>query len=348
LWDEIGARIDRSEASRSEVFLGGSLYAAPRATLVAQPLRPPPAPLRIWNVSPGLLALPERASNSAIEDLLRCPMKWALGRLARLEGPDEIEVEISPLVLGRLAHALLEAVLPAAASDPGAARRLAGQWFDEHAGTRVAALFLPGSETEAARVRRTMVDAAGLFTEFVRDAGLELRLAETKIEGAGLGRTLFGIPDLILGPKPVVVDAKWGGFGRRRGALQNGTATQLAFYAHLLGQQPGFEGVAASVAFFVLSHGRILTTDPSLNGRAQTIEGPPHTETWDALVRAFDARKREFARGVVLATANPDEDGAGVADEDSLDEGGSLVLAPKCEYCDYGGLCGATLCGDFS
>jgi hypothetical protein len=343
LWDEIGARIDGDRASRRDVFLAGSLYAAPRARLVTQSLRPPPAPLRTWNVPPALLVLPERASNSAIEDLLRCPMKWALGRLARLEGPDEIEVEISNLVLGRLAHALLEAVLPKAARDPAAAQRLAEQWFEEHARTRVAALFLPGAETEAVRVRRTLVEAAGIFTEFVRDSGLELRLAEEEIEGTGLGRTLFGIPDLVLGPKPVVVDAKWGGFNHRRGALENGTATQLAFYAHLLGQQKGFDKVAASVAYFVLSYGRIITTDPALGGRAEAVDGPSHSETWLALERAFDARKKELAHGVVLATANPGDDGEGVITEDGVGDDGAVVLAPRCEWCSYGGLCGATL-----
>ncbi len=185
LWDEIGARIDRDKAPKRDVFLGGSLYAEPRAPRKAQPLRPPPAPLRTWKVPRALLALPERASNSAIEDLLRCPMKWTLQRVAHLEGPDEIEVEISNLVLGRLAHALLEAVLPAAARDPAAARRLAGRWFDEHAPLRVAALFLPGAKSEAVRVRHTLVEAAGLFTEFVRDSGLELRQAETRTRRHG-------------------------------------------------------------------------------------------------------------------------------------------------------------------
>ena len=92
LWDEIGARLHPEEAPNRDGFLSGTLYAAPRATLEEQPLRLPPAPLREWHVAPDLLELPERASNSAVEDLLRCPMRWALGRVANLEGPDEIEV----------------------------------------------------------------------------------------------------------------------------------------------------------------------------------------------------------------------------------------------------------------
>jgi hypothetical protein len=345
LWDEVAARIERDAPNR-ERFLSGALYAEPRPNLTEQPIRPPPRPRRVWNVPAALIELPERASNSAIEDLLRCPMKWTLGRLARLEGPDEIEVGLSNLVLGRLAHALLEDVLPASAGDPPEARRLAERWFEENAPTRVAALFLPGREADAARIGRVLADAAEIFTGFVQSAGLELRHAEEQIEGSGLGRTLFGIPDLVLGPKPVVVDAKWGGFSYRRGALENGTATQLAFYAHLLRQQPGFDEAAASVAFFVLSRGRIITTEPALGSRAEAVNGPSHTETWLGVERAFDARREELGRGFVLATANPDELGEGVPADDSVAADGSVLLAPKCQWCEYGGLCGVALAGE--
>lgn len=342
LWDEIEARIDPT-AGTHNTFVSGSLYAIPRAAVQVQPLRPPPPPLRAWNVNPELLKVPERASHAAVEDLLRCPMRWALGRLAKLHPADEIEVEVSNRVLGRLAHALLEAVLPAAKGDPDVARQLAGEWFDSRAPTLVAALFLPGREADSARVRRILVDGAEMFTEFVRDTHRELRLTEVELEGRGLGQTLFGIPDLVLGPKPLVVDAKWGGFGYRRRALENGTATQLAFYAHLLGQQPDFDRGAAAVAFFVLERGRILTTQAEPGGRAETVSGPSHIDTWLALERAFDARSAELRRGVLLATANPDDLGEGVPTDDSVGVDGAVILAPKCQWCHYGGLCGATL-----
>lgn len=342
LWDEIEARID-STAGTHNTFVSGSLYAIPRAAVEEQPLRPPPRPLRAWNVNPELLKVPQRASHAAVEDLLRCPMRWALGRLAKLRPADEIEVEVSNRVLGRLAHALLEAVLPAAKGDPDEARQLAGEWFDAQAPALVAALFLPGREADSARVRRILVDGAEMFTEFVRDTRRELRLAEVELEGRGLGQTLFGIPDLVLGPQALVVDAKWGGFTYRRRALENGTATQLAFYAHLLGQQPGFDGGATSVAFFVLERGRILTTQAELGGRAETVSGPSHADTWLALERAFDARSEELRGGVLLATANPDDRGEGVPADDSVGGDGAVILAPKCQWCEYGGLCGATL-----
>jgi hypothetical protein len=256
---------------------------------------------------------------------------------------DEIDVGITSRALGKLAHALLEHVLPEAADDPEKARQLAGRWFDEHAPTHMAALFLPGYEADATRIRRILADSAARFTEFTRDAGLELRSAEQMIEGSGLGRTLFGIPDLVLGPKPVVVDAKWGAFNNRQRALENGTATQLAFYARLLSQQTGAAKAAASVAFFIVSRARILTTDPDLAGGAQTVDGPSQAETWLALERGFDERKAEVATGLLVATANPDENGDGPAKEDGVDASGAIALKPNCQWCDFGGLCGAAL-----
>ena len=340
LWDEIEARTD---SVNHNAFVAGNLYAVPRATLESKPLRPPPTALRAWTVNPELLKMPQRASHAAVEDLLRCPMQWALGRLAKLRYADEIEIEISNRVLGRLAHALLEVVLPAAKGDPASARQLAGEWFDARAPTLVASLFLPGHEADAARVRRILVDGTEMFTEFMRDTGREFRLAEEALEGTGLGQTLFGIPDLVLGPEPMVIDAKWGGLAYRRRALENGTATQLAFYAHLLAQQPGFGAGQTSVAFFVLSRGRILTTQNELGGRAETVNGPSHAETWLAVERAFDTRSQELCRGVLLATANPDDLGEGIATEDSVGADAAVILAPKCQWCQYGSLCGATL-----
>jgi len=160
-------------------------------------------------------------------------------------------------------------------------------------------------------------DAAEIFTDFVQSAGLELRHVEEEIEGSGLGAPSLELPTWSLAPKPVVVDAKWGGFSYRRGALENGTATQLAFYAHVLRQQEGFDATAASVAFFVLSRGRIITTDSTLGSRAEAVDGPSHTETWLALERAFGARRDELGRGLVVATANPDDLGEGVPLDDS-------------------------------
>ncbi len=347
LWDEIGARLDGDQPQRAEhdVFRAGAPYAQPRARRAQQPLVPPPAPAREWRVPAELLPLPDRASNSEVEDMLRCSMRWALGRVARLRGIDEIDVGISGRSLGKLAHALLEAVLPDAGNDRDKAHQLAIQWFDDHAPTHMAALFLPGHEADATRVRRILADSAARFTAFTHDAGLELQTTEQTIEGSGLGRTLFGIPDLVLGPKPVVVDAKWGGFNYRRRALETGTATQLAFYAHLLGQQADAPPEASSVAFFVLSGARILTTDEDLGGGALTVDGPSHAETWLALERGFDERKAQLARGLLLATANPDENGDGPAKDDAITQSGAVALKPNCMWCDFGGLCGAALIG---
>lgn len=344
LWDEIASRARDSEGISAEEFVGGELYATPRATLADVPTRSLVSSKRVWKVRPDQLPLSKRASQSEISDLLRCPFKWTVGRVGKVRAPDEVDVGATSRALGKLSHALLENVLPEAQGDTAAARRLAAEWFDVEAPKRLAGLFLPGQQAELARDRRIMVEAAGTFATFLKDSGLALQQTEVLIEGQGLGRMIFGIPDLVLGPRPVIVDAKWGGLAYRRDGLAKGTASQLAFYTHILAQQEGYkEASMAAVGYFVLSEARLVTTDPGLGGSAEHQTGPDPAETWLALERAFDARKAEFASGRVLATALSEDTPIAKRAKDSKDgvlENGALDLVPECTFCDLDGLCG--------
>ena len=344
LWDEIASRAGDSEGISAEEFVGGETYATPRATLVEVPNRSLISSRRTWKVRPDQLPLSERASQSEISDVLRCPFKWAVGRVGKVRAPDEVDVGATSRALGKLSHALLENVLPKAQGDTDAARKLAGEWFDAEAPVRLAGLFLPGQEAELARDRRIMVEAAGTFATFLTDSGLELQQTEVEIEGQGLGRKIFGIPDLVLGPRPVIVDAKWGGLNYRREALAKGTASQLAFYTHILAQQEGYKKAAmAAVGYFVLSEARLVTTDAGLGGSAEHQAGPDPAETWLGLEKAFDARKAELASGEVLATALSEHTPLARRSKESKDrvrDDGALDLVPECTFCDLDGLCG--------
>jgi ATP-dependent helicase/nuclease subunit B len=344
LWDEIASRASDSEGISAEEFVGGEPYATPRATLVDVPTRSLVSSRRVWKVRPDQLPLPERASQSLIGDVLRCPFKWAVGRVGGIRAPDQVDVGATPRALGILSHALLEEVLPKAQGDTDAAREFASEWFDAEAPIRLASLFLPGQEAELARDRRIMVEAAGTFATFLKDSDLELQQTEVEIEGQGLGRKIFGIPDLVLGPRPVIVDAKWGGLTYRRDALAKGTASQLAFYTHILAQQDGYKKAAmAAVGYFVLSEARLVTTDAGLGGSAEHQDGADPAETWLALDKAFDARKAEFASGQVLATALSEDTPIARSLKESKDgvhDNGALALVPECKFCDLDGLCG--------
>ena len=349
LWDEIASRARESEDISVEEFVGGELYATPRAPLVNVPTRSLISSRRVWKTRPEQLPLSPRASQSEISDVLRCPFKWAVGRIGKVRAPDEVDVGSASRALGKLSHALLENVLPESQGDPDAARNLARTWFDAEAPKRLAGLYLPGQEAELARDRRIMIEAASTFAAFLRDSGLELLQSEVEIEGQGLGRQIFGIPDLVLGPRPVIVDAKWGGLTYRRNALAKGTASQLAFYTHILAQQDGQkEAALAAVAYFVLSDARLVTTEAELGGSAEHQAGPDPAQTWAAMEKAFDARKAEFASGDLLATALSEDKPIGrrvKKSEDAVSDG-DLVLVPECNFCDLDGLCGRAFAED--
>lgn len=341
LWDEMAARVEESETMKRAQFVGGSLHVSPRPALSTVAPSGVVVARRAWSPGKAMPALPSRASQSEIDALLRCPFRWAVERGGRVRPPEDIDVGVSSRALGKLAHALLELVLPEAAGDPEMARQLAGEWFDAHAPTHLASLFLPGEETERARDREILIEAAGVFASFLRDSGLSLVATEQEIEGDGLGRTLFGIPDLVLGPRPVVVDAKWGGRSYREKALKSGTATQLAFYAHLLKQQPDAPKEAGAAAYFVISDRRLLSSDPGLGSVAGVIEGADPAQTWLGVSRTFDERKAELAEGHLFATALDDAGRLPKKEkEDAESASGALDLSAPCRFCKLDGLCG--------
>lgn len=341
LWDEMAARVEDSETMKRAQFVAGSLHVSPRPALSTVDPSEVVVSRRAWSPGEVMPGLPVRASQSEIDALLRCPFRWAVERGGRVRPPEDIDVGVSSRALGKLAHSLLEHVLPEAAGDADRARQLAGAWFDAHAPTHLASLFLPGEETERARDREILVEAAGVFAGFLRDSGLTLVATEKEIEGDGLGRTLFGIPDLVLGPRPVVVDAKWGGRSYREKALKAGTATQLAFYAHLLKQQPDAPKEAAAAAYFVISDRRILSSDTGLGGVAEAVDGADLAETWLGVSRTFDERKAEIAGGQIFATALDDAGHRPKKEkDDAVAASGALDLSAPCRFCKLDGLCG--------
>lgn len=343
VWDEVAARCEEASVA-SLVF--SHLVPAPGdrgPATVARELAPLPRGKRRWSVPGRQVALRDRESQTSIDALLRCSLRWALRYHGGLRGRAVPDCTVSPRCLGNLGHALLEAVLPAAGNDPGRGERLAGEWFEREVERRVAALCLPGQEGERARVRRLLCAATAGLAEFLAASGLGVRGVEQGVAARALGRTLEGRLDLLLGEPPVVVDAKWGGRKRRFDALRLGTASQLAFYAHLLSQSQGPGAPAPAVAFFVLSENALLTTAPHLPRPAQRVSGPGAAETWRLLEQAFEEVRNGVESGELLALGHPDGEDERIPEKDAIDGSGRLVLAPDCRYCDYGGLCGRDL-----
>ena len=166
---------------------------------------------------------------------------------------------------------------------------------------------------------------------------------EQRIELGGLGTALNARPDFVLGPRPVVIDAKWGGLRWRRSSLEDGTASQLAFYAWLVHRDHSGTRPPPGVGYLIVTDQSLVTTDNQLRPPAEFVEGRAWGETWDALERAFHERTGELGRGQLVAPANPDEEGNSPPDRSEIDERGRLILKPSCRFCHFGALCGLDL-----
>jgi hypothetical protein len=343
LWDEIRSHLARDAREAALVVEHASRNRCP--PIQRRSLLKTPAPQREWQVDERLIPRRERESNTSVETLLQCSLRWTIRYGAGLSSRSSASGEVNPRVLGRMAHALLSEVVPIAAS-PEEASELASRWLEDHGPRRVGSLFLPGREAHKARVRRILCASAEQLSRLLASGRLQVHLTEERILGRGLGRELLGIPDFILTPGPIIVDAKWGGVSRRRDQLRNGTASQLAFYAELARQQPEFAGGEPAVAFFVLEAGRILTTDAYLPPPTERIRGPSHTEVWRTLESAFDKTWTAVERGSLTAPGNPDGNGEISPEKDSVSEDGRLILSPPCNWCDYSGLCGAAFASE--
>ncbi len=228
-------------------------------------------------------------------------------------------------------------------TDSAQVKASAGEWFDKIGPRRVAALFLPGQEAYRARVRRTLCEAAAFFTGLLASNGLVVEQTEQRIELDGLGTALNARPDFVLGPRPVVIDAKWGGLRWRRSSLEDGTASQLAFYAWLVHKGHSGTPPLPGVGYLIVTDQSLVTTDNQLRSPAEFVDGRAWGETWDALERAFHERTAELGRGQLVAPANPDEEGNSPPDRSEIDERGRLILKPSCRFCHLGALCGLDL-----
>ena len=74
----------------------------------------------------------------------------------------------------------------------------------------------------------------------------------------------------------------------------------------------------------------------------QNLGDDGSTDMTFTVPRGDYARALEIARGQLFATANPDQFGEAVT-KDGVGDDGAVVLKPNCQWCDYGGLCGASL-----
>lgn len=343
LWDEVTA--NKTKSANLDPLIKKALHPARPVPTRLDPYLPIPAPRRSWAISPALVHPPPTHSPTSLSDLIGCPFKWALSRLARLSDPEIAALAGNDRLLGNLSHKILEEVLLAAPADGASARSLAIRFFNSLGPTLAAPLFLPGAPVQLAHARKATADAACDIVTILKNAGLPVahleHLASRKTSPSA-PIELNGRLDLVAGSddSPVVIDLKWSGESYHRDHLKNGTATQLAAYAFLMKSGRRFP----PVAFFIIRNQRLLSLpdSPFKPGAAEIIDGPPIHDTWDAFLRTSLERLAAVQTGHLDALGIPlpgDEKNKSVASKDEL-AGSEITLTPPCTFCSFGYLCG--------
>jgi len=327
LWDELAAGDAASEA----LLRCGTITRTALASRTERRLRPVPRPRAQWSAPRGVLGRRDVESPSGAADLVGCSLKWVLQYKGRLASGLTASLPESSALVGKVTHEVLERVV-AEGGEPERAKARAVEIFDAEGPRLAAALFLPGSDAERAAVRSAASSSARVLVALVNGRGVRV---ETEYKAKAFGGELAGRPDLVLDRPLAVIDLKWSGVKIFREKLADGTAVQLAAYAHLTRDGAAFP----PTAYFVIATQEILSVSRGDFGPASYVEGPSAESTWKAMERSYARRLGELEAGILVAPGS-----AGPAATEELAVGHqddrSVVLEPPCKFCRFDALCG--------
>ncbi|MCC6750088.1 MAG: PD-(D/E)XK nuclease family protein [Deltaproteobacteria bacterium] len=356
LLTELRARLCPDEASYAKLTLEARALLEGRGasfglTLPTETLAPLPLPAQrtSWSIPTGTV-LPERLSASALEQLLGCPLRFVLERLARLTnaGPAALPEEVQ--LYGTLGHRLVEELHArgvSATSDAELSQQ-AGRLLDVLIETEAGTLLAPGATFDRHHVRGVLLRAVASLARALGAARLAIEKVEPLLEAPWPHGTLQGRLDLLTRTekgRPAVVDLKWG-TSTYCELLGKGQALQLAVYAALAaaGAAGGKRAAElAPAAYFSLSTGQLFASRAGLFPSATVLDEVPLEEVYARLVRTVGALGQHLAEGhaPVLGLANA----TALAEHLAQKPGAAsplleLAQDDACKYCRAQTLCG--------
>ena len=335
LWDEVTANLKEGTSRAS--LEAKTLDHDARSKKRLDPLLPIPRPRRSWNVPHSMISPPRSHSPTSMQSLIGCPFKWTLEYVGGLGSPEIAALIENETMLGTLSHEILAKTLRSDPTDGLIAQKTANDLFVRLGPKLAAPLFLPGAPVQILFAQKATADAARVLVDQLKRSELPIVAVETSVSKK-LGPLEFkGRADLVVGDPPIVIDLKWGGGPRNRDKLKNGTAFQVAAYAFMLQTGRAFP----DVAYFILRDQRLIALKSAPFVNAETIDGPPLEETWNALLAATRESLDVLTKGRIEALGIPLEDETGVAKKDGFSDG-RLILEPPCKFCSFGFLCGRT------
>jgi ATP-dependent helicase/nuclease subunit B len=353
VWISASSRLERCQRESPPVLeqlvaTGSISGLEPFNVACAQFSAEPPQPARsLWQIPKELMAERERVSATELEERLACPLKWVLKHQAGLYRAFTAQLPDARRLKGSFAHRILELVLGDGGSLPtpdDAVERLRSV-FDERLALDAAPLAQPKRRLDAELLRSELERSTRVLVETLARGGYRIHGFEVEVDGTALGRPLSGQIDCLAQREDgaeAVIDFKYGGRSKYGDALREGTATQLATYAHARQQA---RGSSPAVAYLVLSDSMLLTPrDSAVAGAASTavVAGPAIEQVWTRFARALQTGG-DWLEGKVPVPARPLQDpGAWPVDADlvlkrDLKDG---EWQSVCRYCDYTRLCG--------
>ena len=271
LWSELQAAAGSSAALARVTVTAAELLADPGRLPLPVPIEElPPAPLPpsrdSWSVPAGLIGLPPSLSTSLLDQLVGCPLRFALGEVAGVRRGRIAAIPPTPVLAGTLGHRIVEELQREQlfGTDREHLARRAGEIFDALVLTEAAPLALAGASFERIQIRTQLIDAVVSLDRVLGERDLSMAGVEVATEMQWDGRALRGRIDVLCrrgaGEGEVIIDLKW---GRRdyQNYLREGRAVQLATYARLRAHAD--RGGAVPAAYFSLSRGELLHTAES-------------------------------------------------------------------------------------
>ncbi|RYB04317.1 PD-(D/E)XK nuclease family protein [Lichenibacterium ramalinae] len=294
-----------------------------------------PAARATWALPASLAdAVQGRAETaSSIQDLLECQFRWVLRHVARLRAGRAHAIPARDRLIGNVAHALAEAVLPVGrVPDPDEVRRAAVAGLDAVVDAIAAPLRLSGSSGELAFARARIPDSLATLAALLADRGMAVVGMEVERASAAGAPPIRSRIDLLVRDRQggeAVIDLKWTSSRTwRRTELEEGRAIQLATYGHLVAPAGG-----APAGYYLLRQRELLAEAGSALAREGLRVARTLDATWEAMETDWGKLTRLARSGRGLATGVP-----GVAEHLPADLGfppGERV----CAFCDMGHVC---------
>lgn len=316
-----------------------------------------PDPDPVFQVLSDSVDCPETLSYSAMQSLLGCPAKWALGRIRELSPASNVALPTGNQMIGTLTHAIVEYIAREHAIGgnlPENCGEIARARFDEMVPAMAAELLQPGRGLDRRRYRETVVSAVTGLREAIDRLQLTITRVETLLEAPlelSVGsdgttiRVMFrGFADMELADgqsNSFVLDLKFS-YAKNyyTDLVSRGEALQLASYAWLIEAATGTKTIGSG--YFLLP-GQVLRTDSPRAGEAAVESARPLSEVWRrGTISASRALQRLRVDGIVDVTGLQEQvdDDAAEARRRAIEDAGGLYVEPPCRFCDYQIICG--------